>query len=519
MTRVLLRWGAVAASVVGAAAAQAQSGDPDRIDRQLALGHAAAIENAFRSVEQRIRVTDVTDLWEDEWDGVSDPPVSGWWLRPWTARDLTARYCDGVLAVYADQDELKGVGRDHRAVQVAPVAYGNARSGLQLVTQGTRVYSGAHGRSDGLLPGCMPVPSTTGDRVALVSEVADPKETAVGLRWETEDRTVSCAAPDTGTMVERRRIPIQVTAVDNCPAATPNCNDLREFVAVPGAWPADCATRETMLSATPPELPANAACSDWARWRSNCQIVYAAAPPAADIPDPVITWEPAPVVTWTRSCSCPAGETGTCTEYWAQNTEWRVFVLRPGVPEVRTRWPARVNGGRRLVARIEDCEPPPSPDDPDHGGPDGDGDGATTTSTDAETMDTVDHTGAPEDPDVGNSGGGGGSCFLTTAVVEMRGEEDDGPTLTAMRRFRDTYMQATPERREMVEGYYRVAPAIVAAIPKDHPDWAWLEGEIDTSAAAFRRGENDLAFEIMTGAVHRLHDRWLVEVAGEQQDG
>ena len=418
MTRVSLLSLTAVMAMTGAVA-YAQSGDPDRIDRQLALGHAAAIESAFGSVEQRILVTDVAQLWEDEWDGVSDPPVSDWWLNSWTRRGLTARYCDGVLAVYASKDELKGVGVDQTAVQVAPVVYGNARSGLHLITQGSRVYSGAHGRSSGSLPGCMPIPSTTGERVALISAVADPKVTPVGLRWEEQDQTVSCAAPDTGTMVERRRIPIQVTAVDNCPPATPNCSDLREFVAVPAAWPADCAARETMLSATPPGLPANAACTDWARWRSNCQIVYAAASPPANIPDAVVTWEPAPVVTWTRACSCPSGETGTCTENWEQNTEWRVFVLRPGVPELRTRWPARVNGGHRLVGRIEDCEPIVPDDDPsdDDGGEsgesgDGDGDGEATTSTDEETMDTVDHTGAPEDPDVGNSGGGAKPVIL-----------------------------------------------------------------------------------------------------------
>ncbi len=362
-------WAAIAAlSLGGVATVQAQSGDPDRVDRQAALLNAASIENAFRSVERRIRVTDAGNLWADEWTGLVHPPSGTWWLSSWTERGLTARYCEGVLAVYAATDELKGVGRDQRAVQVAPVVSGNGRSGLHLITRGSRLFRGAHGRQDGSLPACMAIPSTTGDRVGLVLAVADPKLTSVGLRWETEDQTVSCPAPDTGTMVERRRIPIQVTAVTNCPAGTPNCNDLREFAPAPPAWPADCATRETMLSASPPTLPANAACSDWARWRSNCQIVYAAAPPAADIPDPVITWETGPVHGWTSpcSCSCPAGQIvgGSCTEHWAQNTEIRVFVLRPGSPELRTRQPARVNGQARLANTVSSCScttpPPPS---------------------------------------------------------------------------------------------------------------------------------------------------------------
>ncbi|MXW36102.1 MAG: hypothetical protein F4Z60_11645, partial [Chloroflexi bacterium] len=96
----------------GVGTVEAQSGDPDRVDRQAALLNAATIENAFRSVERRIRVTDADDLWTDDWTGLVHPPSGDWWLSSWTERGLTARYCDGVLAVYAGDDELKGVGRD-----------------------------------------------------------------------------------------------------------------------------------------------------------------------------------------------------------------------------------------------------------------------------------------------------------------------------------------------------------------------------------------------------------------------
>ena len=66
----------------------------------------------------------------------------------------------------------------------------------------------------------------------------------------------------------------------------------------------------------------------------------------------------------------------------------------------------------------------------------------------------------------GDGGGGGGSgCFLTTAIVEWRGiEADGGPTLTALRRFRDGYMMKTPKRRALVAEYYEIAPRIAAAI-------------------------------------------------------
>ena len=77
-------------------------------------------------------------------------------------------------------------------------------------------------------------------------------------------------------------------------------------------------------------------------------------------------------------------------------------------------------------------------------------------------------------------GGDGGGCFLTEAVVGARGiEADDGPTLTALRSFRDGYMQRTPERRALVARYYEIAPRIVAAIPRGHGDWAWIGVQVE----------------------------------------
>ena len=402
----------IGAATLGAAGAHAQSGDPGRIDRQAALSHAVAIENAFHSVERRIGETDAGDLWEDEWDGASDPPAGSWWLRAWTDRGLTARYCGGVLAVYADEGELKGVGLDQRAVQIAPVAYGGGRTGLHLVTRNSRLFTGAHGREGGTLPACMAIPSMTGERVALVSAVADPKATVAGLRWETEDRTVACTAPDTGTMTERRRIPVQVTAVTDCPANEPNCNDLRELAGSPPGWPKDCAARRTQLNAAPATLPADAACSDWVRWRSGCQVVYAAAPAPADIPDPTIAWETGADHTWTSACSCPTGEEGTCTENWAQSTEIRVFVLRPGADPVRTRQPARSGGHPRLVSTQENCAPVQVEDDPSDDGPGGDDGGPGDGGDGDGDAGDGDGGGSAGDGDPGGeaSGDGGGEC-------------------------------------------------------------------------------------------------------------
>lgn len=57
-----------------------------------------------------------------------------------------------------------------------------------------------------------------------------------------------------------------------------------------------------------------------------------------------------------------------------------------------------------------------------------------------------------------------GLCFITSAVCDTLQKEDDCYELTAFRHFRDTYMLEQPERREVVEEYYRIAPAIVTFI-------------------------------------------------------
>ena len=112
-------------------------------------------------------------------------------------------------------------------------------------------------------------------------------------------------------------------------------------------------------------------------------------------------------------------------------------------------------------------------------------------------------------------GGAGNAedCFLTTAVVERRGEADDGPTLTALRGFRDGYMMETAERRALVEDYYRTAPAVVAAIPADHADWGWIGERIDDAAAAVGKGDDDGAFAVYVDLMERLTSRWLGSAA------
>ena len=99
--------------------------------------------------------------------------------------------------------------------------------------------------------------------------------------------------------------------------------------------------------------------------------------------------------------------------------------------------------------------------------------------------------------------------FLTTAVVTMRGEADDGPTLTALRGFRDGWLAETHEGRAMIAEYYALAPGIVSAIPEGHPEWAWIEKQVDASRDAILAGLNDQALAIYAGMIRRLRTRWL----------
>ena len=99
-------------------------------------------------------------------------------------------------------------------------------------------------------------------------------------------------------------------------------------------------------------------------------------------------------------------------------------------------------------------------------------------------------------------------------MAERRGEADDGPTLTALRRFRDGYMMETEERRALVAAYYRTAPSIVAAIPAAHPDWERIGERIDAAVAAIDAGDDGAAFAIYVEMMKRLTGRRLGSAEG-----
>ena len=101
---------------------------------------------------------------------------------------------------------------------------------------------------------------------------------------------------------------------------------------------------------------------------------------------------------------------------------------------------------------------------------------------------------------------GDSGCFLTTAIVEHRGESDDGPTLTKLRHFRDTYLVDYPEE---IKKYYSVAPKIVAAIPKNNPEWDWVGTQIDSAIQDIDNNMPDKAHKTYKNMVLKLETNWL----------
>lgn len=100
-------------------------------------------------------------------------------------------------------------------------------------------------------------------------------------------------------------------------------------------------------------------------------------------------------------------------------------------------------------------------------------------------------------------------CFLTTACCEWKGLPDDCDELTDLRRFRDTYLQKTPEGRLLVEEYYRIAPGIVVRLKASPEKERWLEmiyQEIQQVRALIHSGRNDEAVEAYRQMVLRLQN-------------
>ena len=146
--------------------------EAERLYRQEALAHALSM--GYRRLEHHIlKLSSAATAWAGD-----TPPASTGWLSVWTERGARARYCDDTLIVYMGPAQLKGVGRDHRAVHVAPYAYATGVDRGTLPTlhwlEGGEAR-GSVGRAPVSLPACLSASSALPEgRAALAGRVADP---------------------------------------------------------------------------------------------------------------------------------------------------------------------------------------------------------------------------------------------------------------------------------------------------------------------------------------------------------
>ena len=502
--------------------AVASADDSEGVYRQEALAHARAISEAWRRLEDHIlRRSAAATVWTG-----SIPPAGTGWLDTWTERGVRARYCDDMLLVYMEPASLKGVGRDQRAVQVAPHLYApDELAALHWLAGG--VAEGTAGRAGVTLPACLGEASFGGSlppgRAALAGAVRDPhlelRDRIAHERTEVACPTGSHGGGRTMTREVRQAHDGRDDAVGDPDAGAWQVliDDCRadytewEHYTLPCEWDAGPPHNRRMQGQ---EIwrREKTVTADGTAWgtpefvSTSCWEGRTPALPQAEVSETVRTE--------TSSRGCAAGFTGTVAlsrTVTTRSTRWP-WDAQPVVQDIPGNWIADESGCQPVVSppiHTDRFTPPGptgigtgpgdgqcSPPSPPDGSPPGPGEGTCSV---------------PDGGIGGASGGGnGGGCFLTEAVVGHRGvEADDGPTLTALRAFRDGYMTRTAQRRAMVERYYEIAPAIVAAIPADHPDWEWIGGRIDAALAAIGGGDQDAAFAIYAGMVRRLTARWL----------
>ena len=519
-------------ALLSAAPAGAQQSANERTYRQEALAHARAVTTAWRRLESYVLegsagTPDPDGASVSGWSGAVPPAGSGW-LADWTLRGVRARYCEDTLLVYLAPERLKGVGRDHRAVQTAPHAYaGGGANGQAPVLHWLEAgrATGAAGRPSVTLPACLsdtafggPLPS---GRAALAGTVRDPY-THTNERVSRERRLEDCAAGEHGLGRTRMREVTQTDDERGNPVGDPVHGPwqllIDECRADYTAW--ENYTLVCHWDAGPPHNRRMEGREIWRRLKSVTAEGETLGPPEfvstscwtgkVPVPPTAVVTETAQTESMTDTC--PSGYTGS-QEYRRTATHRATQFPWDGSPIVQ------INYGPWIL-ETDNCEAVIPPDwDIDVGGETG-GDGGDGDPVEdscepvyeiGEDICSLDSIGL----DTNGSGDSGvdeedsGDCFLTTAIVERRGiEADGGPTLTALRRFRDGYMMKTPKRRAMVGEYYEIAPRIVAAIPETHSDWDWIGGRIDAAIAAIAAGDEDGAFGIYAAMVRRLAACW-----------
>ncbi len=107
-------------------------------------------------------------------------------------------------------------------------------------------------------------------------------------------------------------------------------------------------------------------------------------------------------------------------------------------------------------------------------------------------------------------------CYITTAVCESLGKEQDCYELRLLKSYRDQYLEKTPEGHALVEEYYDLAPTIVKRIERQ-PDRKELYQELYQEyllpcIRSIEAGDPEACRETYQEMVLKLKDRYMNEI-------
>lgn len=103
-------------------------------------------------------------------------------------------------------------------------------------------------------------------------------------------------------------------------------------------------------------------------------------------------------------------------------------------------------------------------------------------------------------------------CLVSTAACRHRGLPDDCYELQTLRNFRDNVLLASPEGRQMIKHYYRVAPEIVdRLVETSELERTWLV--VVACVEAIERKDYPTAIALYRKTIADLQDRLDLHVA------
>jgi len=105
-------------------------------------------------------------------------------------------------------------------------------------------------------------------------------------------------------------------------------------------------------------------------------------------------------------------------------------------------------------------------------------------------------------------------CFLTTACVNYYSLPDNGYELNTLRNYRDSYLAASTEGKNLIDHYYKISPEIVKRVDEDKNKkrvYAYIYSVIKTACAEIENKDLAGAKKTYSGMVNRLKKRYHLD--------